>query len=108
RGLLQELSAQERERWYQFSKRHESGLGTRADLAMFWADGKRDLLRIADLVEAESGHRDVAALVGYFRLLERLRLVRLETRRGRSGKNRMSEQAQTRRSRVRVRSRPST
>jgi len=44
-------------------------------LALFWADGVRPVLEIADLVELESGQRDVALLLVYFRLLEQLGFV---------------------------------
>jgi len=48
---------------------------TLLNLALFWANGQRSVLEIADLVELESGHRDLELLVDYFRLLDRLGLV---------------------------------
>jgi hypothetical protein len=47
-------------------------------LAMYWADGKRNLLEIADLIELETGQRDVELLVEYFQMLGQLNLVELE------------------------------
>lgn len=48
---------------------------TLTTLALFWADGTRSVLEIADLVELESGQRDVGLLLAYFRLLEQLGFV---------------------------------
>jgi hypothetical protein len=75
RGASRRLSAAERETDYQFTKEHGKGLGVNADIALCWTDGRRNLLEIADLVEAETGIRDVEALVTYFRYLERLKLI---------------------------------
>jgi len=46
-------------------------------LAVYWADGKRTLLEIADRVEQEAGQRDVDMLLKYFRLLSKMELVEL-------------------------------
>jgi len=45
---------------------------------VYWADGKRSLLEIADLIELETGQRDVELLVEYFQTLAKLNLVELE------------------------------
>jgi hypothetical protein len=39
-------------------------------LALYWLDGRRTLLEVADLVEAESGQRDLEALMRFAALLE--------------------------------------
>ncbi len=44
-------------------------------LALYWADGQRSVLDIADLVELETGERDVELLLKYFELLEKLGFV---------------------------------
>jgi hypothetical protein len=44
-------------------------------LALYWADGARSVLEIADLVELESGRRDVELILTYFQLLEALGFV---------------------------------
>jgi len=75
RGALRKLGREEREWFYQFGKEHPKALGINADLALFWADGKRNLLEIADRVEAETGNRDLEGLVGYFRFLEKLEFI---------------------------------
>ncbi|HIE05833.1 MAG TPA: DUF4910 domain-containing protein [bacterium (Candidatus Stahlbacteria)] len=45
--------------------------------AIFWSDGKRTLKEIADLVELESGRRNMKFLVGYFEILEKMGLIRI-------------------------------
>jgi hypothetical protein len=77
RGALRRVSRAQREWFHQFGKRHAKGLGVTADIALGWSDGRRNLLEIADLVEAETGNRDVEALVLYFRFLKRLKLIAL-------------------------------
>jgi aminopeptidase YwaD len=44
-------------------------------LALYWADGTRSVLDIANLVELETGERDVELLLLYFELLGKLGLV---------------------------------
>jgi len=52
--------------------------GTLTILALYWADGTRTVLQIADLVELEAGNRDVELLVAYFKLLDKLGFVTLQ------------------------------
>jgi hypothetical protein len=75
---LTQLSEEEREQWWQVSKEHKKGVYTLPTLAVYWANGKRSLLEIADLVELETGQRDVELLVKYFQMLGKLNLVKLE------------------------------
>jgi hypothetical protein len=61
-----------------------TALGTRtfytlSSLAIYWTDGKRTLLEIADLLENETQKRDVDLLLSYFQILEKLGLVALQT-----------------------------
>jgi hypothetical protein len=77
RHYLYQLSEEEREQRWQFLKAHKKGFILPA-LAVYWADGKRSLLGIADLIELETGQRDVELLVEYFQTLARLNLVELE------------------------------
>jgi aminopeptidase YwaD len=75
---LQRLGDEDRERWHQLLKARQGWLHhTLTVLALFWADGRRSVLEIADLVEMESGQRDVELLVSFFRLLEKLGFVTL-------------------------------
>jgi hypothetical protein len=78
---LRRLDGGARERWRQLGKaRQGMAHDTLTTLALYWADGARSVLEIADLVELESGQRDVELLLAYFRMLEQLGFVRsLET-----------------------------
>lgn len=51
--------------------------GLVADLALYWADGRRNLGEILDMLELETEARDPEGMGSYFRLLERLGLVEL-------------------------------
>lgn len=51
--------------------------GIAADIALYWADGKRTLGQILDLVELETDRRDPGGLRHYFGLLARLELIEL-------------------------------
>ncbi len=74
------LAPEERERWRKLVKEREKGGRTLPILAQYWADGERTVLEIADLVEMETGQRDVELLVEYFRLLAEMGLVELQDR----------------------------
>jgi hypothetical protein len=73
---LRRLDEDTRESWRQLLKERKGWLHyTLTTLALFWADGNRPVLEIADLVELESGQRDVALFLAYFRLLEQLGFI---------------------------------
>jgi len=73
---LSRLSEQDRNAWRQLlEKRQDWSYHTLSTLALYWADGNRTVLEIADLVELEAGARDVGLLLAYFRLLEKLEFV---------------------------------
>jgi len=75
---LQRLDAEDREQWRRLRKSREGGMHyTLTELALYWADGKRSVLEIADLVELEAGVRDVELLLAYFELLAKLGFVTL-------------------------------
>ncbi|HSJ55124.1 MAG TPA: hypothetical protein VLC52_15385, partial [Anaerolineae bacterium] len=77
----QRLAPEEQEAWRE--RIQASGdwrYHTLSGLALFWADGSRSLLDIADRVELEANVRDVDLLLHYFRLLHRLGLVELRAR----------------------------
>ena len=70
------LPAEDQEAWNQrLAAAGDGRHHTLATLALFWADGKRSILEIADLVEMESGARDAGLLLHYFQLLEKLGFV---------------------------------
>jgi hypothetical protein len=76
RGYLRRLDGADREAWRHLLKaRKDDAHHTLTTLALYWADGARSVLEIADLVELEAGRRDVELLVSYFRLLEKLGFV---------------------------------
>ncbi|MBC8263022.1 MAG: hypothetical protein H8E47_02735, partial [Anaerolineales bacterium] len=58
-------------------KEHKKGFFTLPTLAVYWTDGKLSLLEIADLVELETGQRNVELLVEYFQMLGQVNLVEL-------------------------------
>ncbi|MBN1137356.1 MAG: DUF4910 domain-containing protein [Anaerolineae bacterium] len=75
---MRRLETKDREQWRQLLKAREGGMHyTVTGLALYWADGKRSVLEIADLVELEAGERDVELLLTYFELLAKLGFVAL-------------------------------
>lgn len=82
RPHLQLLSEEERDDYWQVQKKVFEGAFGLVLLAEYWADGERSILDIADMVELETGQRKVELLVRYFRLLDRLNLLELETTEG--------------------------
>lgn len=74
---LRRLPPDEREAVRAALKPHGAFLGLPADVALYWADGRRTLAQVLDLVELETGVRDPAGLASYFKLLARLELIDL-------------------------------
>lgn len=73
---LGRLTEQDRNAWRQLlEERQDWSHDTLCILALYWADGTRTVLEIADLVELETGIRDVELLLAYFRLLGKLEFV---------------------------------
>ena len=72
----QKLPPEERESLWQLQKERRAArlLPT---VALYWTDGRRTLADIADLVELETGQRDLEFLVCYFEALARLDLIAL-------------------------------
>ena len=75
RGHLYKLTPAEREEARRLGLLGMGGGGHLQTLAVYWADGQRSVLDIANMVEMESGKRDVETLVKYFELLARMGLV---------------------------------
>ncbi len=74
--LLRRLDDDSQEQWRQLLKaRKDRSFFTLSALALYWADGARSVLEIADLIELEAGKRDVELLLVYLRLLEKLGFV---------------------------------
>ena len=74
RGRLEGLPPDRRESWESFMQKNASArrLGT---YLLYWADGKRNLLEIADVTELETGMRDVEGMVRYHELLKECGMV---------------------------------
>ncbi len=77
RAYIAQLTDEEQEEWYQLVKEKKDLLFNLLPSALYWADGKKNLLEIADLLELELGKRDVELMVKYFQLLGKLKLARL-------------------------------
>jgi hypothetical protein len=60
-------------------RKHGEFMDLPADVALYWADGLRNLGDILRLTELETDVRDPAGLLAYFQLLARLGLVELRT-----------------------------
>jgi hypothetical protein len=78
-AYIHRLSAVEREEVRAWQKEHRTVYYGMATLANYWVDGKRTVAEIADLVELETGKRDVHLLVQHYELLARLELMSLRT-----------------------------
>jgi aminopeptidase YwaD len=77
RPHLRRLPPEQREAARTMLRRHAAFTDLPADVALYWADGKRTLADILDLTELETQARDPEGLVAYFKLLERLELIEL-------------------------------
>ncbi|MEM4724932.1 MAG: hypothetical protein QXP01_07965, partial [Candidatus Hadarchaeum sp.] len=77
---LHKLTPQEKEEVYTWMKEHRRQYYGMSTVANYWADGKRTVAEIADLVELETGQRNVQLLVKHFALLARLGLMALSSR----------------------------
>lgn len=69
-----DLSNEDKDDLWKLSKEHREARGA-TTLALYWADGERSLLEILRLVEYETGRTDIEFLIGYFRFLEKMKLV---------------------------------
>jgi hypothetical protein len=68
------LSAEDRDDLWKLGKDHPDARNY-VNLAIYWADGERNLLDISRLVELEAGSTDLEYLAGYFELLRKLKLL---------------------------------
>jgi aminopeptidase YwaD len=75
-NYLGRLEEADRQAWRDLMKaRKNRAHHTQAAQALYWVDGSRSLLQIADLIELETGERDMELLLKYFELLEKLGFV---------------------------------
>lgn len=76
RSIQARLTAEERAEWEQFQREHPQSR-TLANNALYWTDGARTAVAVADLVELDTGRRDTAFLLGLYDFLAGLGLVKL-------------------------------
>ena len=77
RPYLRKLTEKDRDAWFRLRKEHKERASILPALALYWADGKRSLGEIIDLVELESGERAGELLVKHFELLQKMELIEL-------------------------------
>ena len=77
REYLLKLSEKEREELWKLQREHR-GSRILVTLAMYWTNGKRNLLEISKLAEFESGKKDLEFLVRYYEFLERMDVIEIE------------------------------
>ncbi len=77
---LPRLGKESRERWWRLEEKYDTALWYLLPLTLYWADGRRTLGEIEDLVELETGKRAVELMATYCRLLADLGLIELGRR----------------------------
>jgi len=77
RSHVHKLTPQERDELHAWLKECGRAYGLLSTVASYWVDGERTLAEIVDLVELETGQRDVQMLVRHFDLLIKLGLMAL-------------------------------
>ena len=77
RELQARLSPEDLDLWRGLQKERKGQAHTLTSLGVYWADGERSVLDIADLVEMEAGVRDVELLLRFFELLHKVGWVNL-------------------------------
>ena len=77
---MHKLTWQEKQELRAWVKPRENLYRGLATIADYWANGKRTVAEIADLVEVETGKRDMELLVRHFQLLARLGLMTIVER----------------------------
>ncbi len=73
--LAPRLGQAERDALTALNRDHSSAVHALKDYMIYWLDGQRTLLEVADLVECETGQRDVAFMVQLAELLEGMGLL---------------------------------
>lgn len=72
-----QLPVEDREAWFRLRQEHKEKASILPTLALYWADGKRTLQEIIELVELDHGERAGELLVKHFELLEKMGLIEL-------------------------------
>jgi aminopeptidase YwaD len=79
KNFVNKMSAEEHETWWRVYKESPDATYAYPALLLYWADGKRNVREISDLIEFDTGKRVTEMLVTCCRLWERLGLVELST-----------------------------
>jgi hypothetical protein len=79
RNWLNKMSQEDKEAFRKFGKKFEDERTT-GTLGLYWTDGKRSIKEINDMVELEAGRSNLEYLLGYYRFLEKMELVKITNR----------------------------
>ncbi|MGQ9494003.1 MAG: DUF4910 domain-containing protein [Anaerolineae bacterium] len=79
-AYMHKLTPQEKEEAYAWMKEHRRQYYGMSTVANYWANGNRTVAEIADLVELETGQRNMQLLVKHFHLLAKLELMALSSK----------------------------
>jgi hypothetical protein len=77
KNFTNRMTDEEHESWWRVYKRNPGGTYSYPALLLYWADGKRSVQEISDLIELEAGQRVTELLVTCCQLWDRLGLVKL-------------------------------
>jgi len=75
RPWVAKLSDEDKTAYEEFGRKYPLGRSLGGS-AMFWTDGVRSVKEISDLLELEKGSTSIEYLVGYYRWLEKMGLIR--------------------------------
>ena len=71
------LSKEDRDEWHNLRKEHKDTFSLLPDLAIYWTDGKRNILEIVNLIKLETGFHNLPLLCKFYELLEKIGEIRL-------------------------------
>ncbi len=77
KDYLNRMNVEDWEAWWGVYKQQPEATWIYPPLALYWADGQRNLLEISDLIELETGKRVTEILVTHCRIWEHLGLLEL-------------------------------
>jgi aminopeptidase YwaD len=79
KNFVNRMSDEEHETWWRVYKQSPDATYVYPAMLLYWADGRRNVREIGDLIELETGKRVTEMLVTCCRLWQRLGLVQLST-----------------------------
>jgi len=77
KDYLHKMNEEDWETWWRIYKEQREATWVYPPLLLYWADGRRNLREISDLIELETGNRVTEMLVKYCRIWEHLGLVEM-------------------------------